>query len=111
MTVPCLIFCGFVTALSALASKAWRLNRLIGSGLQMRRIKVEPLDVIWPYVLLMTINVALLLGWILTAPWKYVRENRAYNVDSYGRELESYGSCQSDGETSSLAFLIPLMVL
>ena len=108
MSVPWLVVLGLVVALSALSSKAWRLNQLMKAGMQMRRIEVQPSDVMGPFAVLMSINVAMLIGWTIVAPLEYVRvpEN---NVDIFGRDVESYGTCQSQ-KSNSLYFFIPMVV-
>lgn len=80
----------------------------MNSGMAMRRIQVEAKDVIWPFVILMTINVAMLLGWSIVSPLQYVRVP-ASNVDTFGRTLESHGQCKSSDNTY-LFFLIPILL-
>ncbi|CAB9519885.1 Gamma-aminobutyric acid (GABA) B receptor [Seminavis robusta] len=108
MAAPWLIFLGFVIAFSALFSKTWRLNKLMNSGMSMRRIQVKPKDVIWPFVTLMTINVGMLLGWSIVSPLKYVRVESLGNVDEYGRIMESHGRCKSQ-DSKYLWFLVPIL--
>ncbi|CAB9505757.1 Gamma-aminobutyric acid (GABA) B receptor [Seminavis robusta] len=109
MTSPWLICLGFVIAFSALFSKTWRLNQLMKSGMSMKRITVEAKDVLWPFVGLVTINVAMLLGWSIASPLRYTRVEASNNVDEYGRALESYGRCQSQ-DTTYAYFLIPMLL-
>jgi len=109
MSTAYLIFLGFVIALSALFSKTWRLNKLMNSAVAMRRIKVEAVDVIWPFVILMTVNIAMLLGWTFVSPHRYQRvENNDY--DTFGRNASSYGRCKSENNTY-LFFLIPMVLI
>ncbi|CAB9513853.1 Gamma-aminobutyric acid (GABA) B receptor [Seminavis robusta] len=107
MSTPWLLFSGFVVAFSALFSKTWRLNQLLASGQGMKRIQVQAKDVMWPFAVLMTINVTLLLGWTLVSPAKYVRVD-GNDIDEYGRSLESWGQCKSQ-DNKFLYFLIPIL--
>jgi ABC-type branched-subunit amino acid transport system substrate-binding protein len=113
MIIPWLVFIGFVIALSALLAKSWRLNKLMRAGMQMRRIQVNVVDVMWPFAVLMTTNVALLFAWTLVAPLTYARIQDSDNVDRFGRSAESYGTCisQSDNDVNVLAFQIPLLLV
>ncbi|CAB9529524.1 Gamma-aminobutyric acid (GABA) B receptor [Seminavis robusta] len=113
MFIPWLVFVGFVVSLSALFSKAWRLNQIVKSGVQMRRVQVQVVDVIWPFVLLMTINVTLLTAWTIVAPLEYIRENDPHNVDMFGRHVESFGACKvnPDNSVSPLWFQIPIFLV
>ena len=108
MSVPWLVMLGLVVTLSALSSKAWRLNQLMKAGMQMRRIEVQPSDVMGPFAVLMSINLAMLLCWTILAPLQYVRVQKM-NVDKFGRNVESYAVCQSQ-TSNSLYFLIPILV-
>ena len=108
MTSPWLIVLGFVTSFSALFSKTWRLNKLLSAGVGMRRIEVKPMDVVWPFAILMTLNVGLLLGWSFTSPLRYIRIEE-HSFDTYGRGLESYGRCTSE-DKNHYYFLIPIVV-
>lgn len=109
MAGPWLVCLGFGTAFSALVSKAWRLNQLLNSGQGMRRIQVNAVDVMWPFLVLMTINVALLLGWTIKAPSHYVRIEHD-STDVYGRNTSSYGTCESEDQ-SYLYFAVPLYLI
>jgi hypothetical protein len=86
-----LLPCGFTISFSALFSKIWRLNQLIEHSKKFRKLKVEVKDVLIPFAVMFTLNVALLLAWTLTDPWKWKR--------IYVDELNSYGTCKADGNT------------
>ncbi|CAB9513854.1 Gamma-aminobutyric acid (GABA) B receptor [Seminavis robusta] len=107
MGTPWLLFLGFVVAFSALFSKTWRLNKLLASGQGFKRIEVQAKDVMWPFAVLMTINVTLLLGWTFVSPAHYVRVD-GNDIDEYGRSLESWGQCKSH-DNKFLYFLIPIL--
>lgn len=109
MTVPWLFVVGFVTSISALSCKTWRLNKLMSSAQTMRRIKVEPKDAIKSFVISMTLNVALLIAWTVVVPYEYVRVD-VDNLDMFGRSTESYGHCKASSNTVYW-FIIPVMAI
>ncbi|CAB9531529.1 acid type B receptor subunit 2 [Seminavis robusta] len=94
MSIPWLLFLGFVISVSAILAKTWRLEKLVGSAHGMRRVKVKARDVMKPFIALMVWNVAMLIGWTIVSPLKYVR-TPTNNFDIFGRSLESYGRCES----------------
>jgi 7 transmembrane sweet-taste receptor of 3 GCPR/Receptor family ligand binding region len=97
MATPWLISVGFVTAIAALFSKTWRLNKLMKHSRNYRRVAVRPRDVARPFFGLLLLNVAVLLAWTLDAPLVWERSPVA-NYDSFGRSVESVGLCQSAGQ-------------
>ncbi|CAB9504500.1 Gamma-aminobutyric acid (GABA) B receptor [Seminavis robusta] len=104
-----LLALGFVACFSAILSRTWRLNKLMSSSQGFRRTQVYAQDVAWPFAVLTTVNVVLLIGWTAVSPLQYERV-QTIDVDSFGRSLESYGRCQSTNKTVQLAFMIPLLV-
>ena len=109
MTTVWMIFMGFVIALSGLFSKTWRMNQIMQSGISMRRIEVKAVDVMWPFAILMTLNVGLLVGWTVVSPLSYVRTD-GNDYDKYGRSLESHGQCMSQ-DNRFLYFLVPIVAV
>lgn len=103
MATPWLFCLGFAIAISALLAKAWRLSKLMASGRGMRRITVQPKDVILPFVVLVVLNIALLAAWAIVAPLAYERVWVETNIDVFGRRVESYGVCRSSGPSSAFA--------
>jgi len=98
MATPWLFFLGFVTAFSDILSKTMRLNKLMSQSRKMKRIVVQPKDVLLPMVILMTLNVGSLLICKLVAPFQWRRvPNNHHNVDTFGRSFESYGTCHYMG--------------
>ena len=57
-------------------------------------------DVIWPFVLLIVVNFVLLLAWTIVDPLQWSRVDVA-NYDSFGRSVESFGSCFANDTTTS----------
>jgi len=107
MSVPWLTFTGFTVVFSALFSKTWRVNRLFKTENDFQRVRVTEKDVLAPFGVLLTLNLALLLCWTLVDPLMYVRVDNE-GTDYWNRVLSSYGGCRSD---SAVAFLTPLAVL
>ena len=96
---------GFVIAFSAVFSKTYRVNQLMNNGRGMRRIQVDAKDVMWPFVILMLINVAMLLCNTFVSPFQYERvELDSY--DQFGRNTETYGACRPRGRTFYVFFTI-----
>jgi hypothetical protein len=90
-------------------SKTWRLNKLMNSGLGMKRIKVEAKDVMLPFLILLLINVVLILCMTFVTPSRYQRIDQE-SYDMYGRSLASFGTCQPENTGTFNKFLIPLLV-
>ncbi|CAB9516221.1 Gamma-aminobutyric acid (GABA) B receptor [Seminavis robusta] len=112
MSVIWLVALGFVISMSALLSKTWRLIKLYQSGSRLRRINIKIKDVMLPFVVLMVINVTLLLCITLVTPFTYQRVDME-NYDQFGRNLESYGTCNyfRPTDTRVWAFVIPLWLV
>jgi len=115
LNIACAVFpwcgcLGFTVAIAALFSKAHRVNKLMNSGAAFRRVKVNPSDVVRPFLILLSINIALLIGWT-ASPWSLKWQRRYYlgGVDSFSRPVESYGMCVAD-DNMFLIFFVPLAV-
>lgn len=109
MAIPWILSIGFTVAISALYSKASRINRVLSHGSGFRRVKVEAADVIRPCLILLFINIVLLVAWT-ASPWS-MSWHRIYaeNFDDYGRSVESYGVCRPDGQLHFI-FTVPLVL-
>jgi hypothetical protein len=60
---------------------------------------VKARDVILPFIILSVGNISFLIMWSVAAPMRWTRIDVA-NYDSFGRSVESYGTCSSgDGKT------------
>ena len=99
MSVPWLFCIGFTAAISALFSKAKRINQLMNSGIGFRRIQVKPRDVMRPCFILMCVNLVILTAWS-ASPWRisWHRISVDNNVDQFGRTVESYGVCRANSK-------------
>jgi hypothetical protein len=67
----------------------------MNSGMSMRRIQVKARDVVWPFALLMFINVTMLVCVAVAAPYRYQRVAMD-SYDRFGRSTEFYGTCGAD---------------
>jgi hypothetical protein len=76
---------GFAMTFSALFSKIWRLNRIYHNASNFRRVKVRKIDVMLPFVVLMSANFAVLLAWTLVDPrvWHRTEPDVNYNSEGY----------------------------
>ena len=63
-----LLSAGFTTAFSALFYKIWRLNKLVRSSMRFKRMRVQIQDVLYPFVILLSLNFLLLTAWTLVDP-------------------------------------------
>lgn len=84
---------GLAVSLSALASKTWRIHRLLDGSHGLRRVKVTPQDVAQPLIILFLWNMSLLIAWTVVAPPSYVR-TEGESVDEFGRSTGSHGQCR-----------------
>jgi gamma-aminobutyric acid type B receptor len=107
MAIPWTACLGFVTTFSALFAKTRRVNKIFHSAENFRRITVSQREVLIPFLVLFTLNVALLSLWTIIDPLTYVREDLA-GTDGWNRVIATYGSCQSE---NVLPFLLPLAVV
>jgi 7 transmembrane sweet-taste receptor of 3 GCPR/Receptor family ligand binding region len=115
MATPYLLSLGFVIIFSALFSKTWRLNIILQSAMAMKRVKVRVQDVLLPFGILLTLNIAVLVSWTIIAPLQWVRYT-VDNYDNYRRSVESIGSCRAIGNTSDdnrivISFMITLFAI
>ena len=100
MAFPWLLSIGFTTTFAALFSKVWRLNQVISNSMQMRRVTVKETNVILPFVVLMTANIAVLVAWTIVDPLQWVRTEPFL--------FQSHGYCQSENADR---FLIPIGII
>lgn len=108
MIGPWLFDIGLVITISAFISKTWRLNKIFNKGNMLRRITVRARDVMFPFMVLMTVNLALLIAWSVVAPLRWVRVE-GNSLDRFGRAKDTYGMCKSvDAPRAVTAFLITI---
>ena len=109
-TMPWTLCIGFSVAISALYSKAERINQVMNSGKRIRRVRVNASDVIRPFLILMHVDIGILFAWTLSPfklSWKRMPMD---NYDEFGRSVESFGACRPDDSFWFLVFLVPLVV-
>ncbi|CAB9519883.1 Gamma-aminobutyric acid (GABA) B receptor [Seminavis robusta] len=107
MSIPWLWIVGFVMALSAIVSKTWRLEQLMEGARELRRVQVQPGDVLKPFAMLLVWCVSMLIGWTLVAPNTYQRIF-LHGYDEFGRTTSSYGTCTSTDP--KLAFIFQVLI-
>lgn len=100
-----LLCIGFSLSFAALSSKLKRINKLF-SHAAMRRIKVEPKDVMKPLFVFLFLNILLLSLWSGISPLVWERE--VSSVDQFNRTVSSVGFCTSEWY---LPFAILLVVI
>jgi hypothetical protein len=105
MSVPWLLCTGFSVAFAALLCKLKRINKLF-SHAAMRRIKVEPRDVMKSLVIFLLLNLILLSIWTAISPLVWTRQ--VNSIDQFNRTVSSIGYCSSEWY---LPFVILLVVL
>ena len=111
MSIPWLLTTGFVTSFSALLAKQWRINRIFHKSSEMVRTEIKAKDAMWMCGLLLAINYVVLVAWTVVAPLQWTRV-LVDNFDSFGRSVESYGTCwQRTKGSSEFAFMLILFFI
>ena len=86
---------GFITAFCAIFCKMWRLNRLHQKAEHFQRVVIKPTDVLYPFGIMMSVNIAILTSWTLMDPRSWTRVDLANYHDTFGRPSASVGLCLS----------------
>ena len=84
---------GFVLSFSALYCKLNRVNTLLKSARQFRRLKVDVRDVMSPLIKLLTVNSIVLLSWTFIDPLRWTRHDIPNSLDVSGRITATYATC------------------
>jgi len=92
------------SSFSAIYCKARRLNRLMKSAKQCRRVIVKPKDVLVPFFILMALNLVVLITWSTIDPLVSTRIHTGNSVDEFGRLTESIATCASQSKTLEYTF-------
>ena len=87
MLIPWLVSIGFTVSFAALFSKLWRINRLFNESIGLQRVVVRLRDVLTPFLVLFTLNLAFLLAWTFGDPLHWER----FSVR--GEAWNTYGAC------------------
>lgn len=94
MAVPWLLAVGFSLTFSALFTKTYRINQLMGSAARFKRLTVTATDVVKPMIILLILNFIVLIVWTMVDPRQ--RTLVVVTKDPFGRNEETYGMCSSD---------------
>jgi len=70
-----------------------------------RRVTIKPKDVIWPFIVLLSSNVTILVLWTTLAPWTWQRVAFGAGEDEFGRASDTYGLCLSENGKEFLSRL------
>ena len=100
-TVPWLVAIGWTILFASLESKLWRLNRVVDSARQFRRVKIRNTDVLWRLGVLLFINVTLLTTWAQIDPVYYKR--------FWISDIESYGTCTPNRDGITWLIIVPFL--
>ena len=92
---------GFVLSFSALYCKLHRVNTLLKSAQQFRRIKIDARDVMSPLIKLLTINLVILLTWTFIDPLRWRRREIENSLDFSGRVTASYATCSGSPDKTN----------
>lgn len=103
MAIPWLLFLGWVIVFSALQSKLRRINLVFKNAQKFKRLKVTEKDVLPIFIAFFTINSILLLLWTILEPVVWKREAKS--------ELESYGGCSWNLESTTAQVLVSLLAI
>eukprot|EP00977_Amphora_coffeiformis_P016290 scaffold4990_cov176-Amphora_coffeaeformis.AAC.7 len=104
MSIPWLACCGFTISFSALFSKTIRFHRILEEARGYHRVRVQAVDVLLPFTVLLGMNVLVLLLWTFLDPLMYVRKDNA-GLDGWNRIISTYGACRCENH---VAYTLPL---
>ena len=104
---PWFLWIGFVITFSALFSKIHRINKLLNSSSNFRRVTITVWDVMPTFCILFTLTFIFLSVWTFVDPMYWVREEVFGSTDG----LSTFGSCKLGRTNVSIAMLICLIVL
>lgn len=94
----------FALSHTALYSKTSRINQIMKNAIQFKTVKVSEKDVLVPFFILLSANVAVLLCWTIIDPLSYVRTFDE-GTDTFNRPVSSTGRCVSDGQHGAAPYL------
>jgi len=67
-------------------------------------------DVLVPFLILFTMNVAILISWTIIDPLQWVRVE-VNSLDQYGRSVESFGTCRSRDSVLQVVFYVLIAIV
>jgi len=105
ISAPWLLCVGFSTIFAALFAKTRLINKIFNDP-SLQRIRVTPIDMALPLLVLQGGNVIVLGAWTVVAPLEWTVD--VEETDIFDRPTEVLGGCSSD---KVLPFLIPIVLL
>ncbi|CAB9522237.1 acid type B receptor subunit 1 [Seminavis robusta] len=99
-----LVCIGFCVSFSALFCKLYRINKLQQGASQFRRVTIDVKDVMYPLVIMVMLNLAVLVAWTVADPLKWDRREPEHARDEFNRTIASYAVCSSSNETFGKVF-------
>lgn len=100
MMIPWLLSMGTCIVFSALFSKLWRINRVLGAG--HRRLSIKEKDVILPAAVMFGLNFIVLICWTAISPLRWER------VPVSDEPWSTFGICASENEALEMACWIAI---
>ena len=113
-SIPFLYSLGWVLMYTSLTAKSWRLFKVARNAEQVRRVKVSVREIYVTVGVVLLIDLAILIAWVVVAPLQYIRTNVSTTLDEATGVLtiETAGSCQgSANDVSMWAFLAPIIMI
>lgn len=99
---------------TSLTAKSWRLFKVARSAEQVRRVKVSVREIYLIVAVVLLIDLAILIAWVLVSPLQYIRSNVSTTLDEATGVLtiETTGICKSSTDNVSMwAFLGPIIAV
>ena len=84
----------------------WRLNRLHHKAELFQRVEIKPKDVLYPFGIMMSVNIAILTCWTVLDPRRWTRVDLANYHDTFGRSSASVGLCLSSPSGEEKGYFI-----
>ncbi|CAB9498835.1 Extracellular calcium-sensing receptor [Seminavis robusta] len=106
-----LVCIGFCVSFSALYCKLYRINKLQQGACQFRRVTIGVKDVMYPLIIMVSLNLVVLVVWTVVDPCVWDRREPEHSRDEFNRTIASYAVCSSSNETLGNAFGALLFVI
>jgi hypothetical protein len=94
MAAPWLVSMGWTIVFSALYAKLRRVNMVYENSLKFRRLKVTEKDVLFPFVILLSLNLIFLIIWTVLDPVTWVLFQRT--------DLDFFATCTNGDDGSNV---------
>jgi hypothetical protein len=76
----------------------WRLNQLNYKATRFRRAVIKPRDVLYPFGIMMSANIVILISWTVLNPPQWTRVDLANYYDEFGQPSASVATCRGHEE-------------